>query len=82
MVVPFVNIQHCSLCVCVCVCVSCRYFSSLILVEGMDIDFLHKCALEDRTEQHQFSSSPVICKVRTTHGHTYSQEVNCTRQPG
>ncbi|XP_067105776.1 nucleoporin NUP188 [Osmerus mordax] len=38
------------------------YFSSLILVEGMDIDFLHKCALEDRTEQHQFSSSPVICK--------------------
>ncbi|TRY95067.1 hypothetical protein DNTS_004696 [Danionella cerebrum] len=30
------------------------YFSSLILVEGMDIDFLHKCALEDRTEQHQF----------------------------
>uniref|UniRef100_A0A8C4IA41 Nucleoporin NUP188 n=1 Tax=Dicentrarchus labrax TaxID=13489 RepID=A0A8C4IA41_DICLA len=34
------------------------YLSSLILVEGMDIDFLHKCALEDCTEQHQFSSSP------------------------
>uniref|UniRef100_A0A672I973 Nucleoporin NUP188 n=1 Tax=Salarias fasciatus TaxID=181472 RepID=A0A672I973_SALFA len=31
------------------------YLSSLILVEGMDIDFLHKCALEDCTEQHQFS---------------------------
>ncbi|KAJ8339141.1 hypothetical protein SKAU_G00359270 [Synaphobranchus kaupii] len=38
------------------------YLSSLILVEGMDIDFLHKCALEDRTEQHQFSNSPDICK--------------------
>uniref|UniRef100_A0A8C9WLB6 Nucleoporin NUP188 n=1 Tax=Scleropages formosus TaxID=113540 RepID=A0A8C9WLB6_SCLFO len=38
------------------------YFSSLILVEGMDIDFLHKCALEDRPEQHQFFSTPEICK--------------------
>uniref|UniRef100_A0AAY4ABD0 Nucleoporin NUP188 n=1 Tax=Denticeps clupeoides TaxID=299321 RepID=A0AAY4ABD0_9TELE len=38
------------------------YFCSLILVEGMDIDFLHKCALEDRTNEHQFSSSPEICK--------------------
>nr|XP_023663672.1 nucleoporin NUP188 homolog [Paramormyrops kingsleyae] len=38
------------------------YFSSLILVEGMDIDFLHKCALEDRTERHQFSGTPDICK--------------------
>uniref|UniRef100_A0A6Q2Y3E1 Nucleoporin NUP188 n=1 Tax=Esox lucius TaxID=8010 RepID=A0A6Q2Y3E1_ESOLU len=38
------------------------YFSSLILVEGMDIDFLHKCALEDRTEQHQFSNTPDISK--------------------
>ncbi|XP_035246168.1 nucleoporin NUP188 homolog [Anguilla anguilla] len=38
------------------------YLSSLILVEGMDIDFLHKCALEDRTEQHQFSNCPDICK--------------------
>lgn len=37
--------------------------SSLILVEGMDIDFLHKCALEDCTEQHQFSSVPNIIKV-------------------
>ncbi|GAA6091744.1 nucleoporin NUP188 isoform X1 [Tachysurus ichikawai] len=33
------------------------YFSCLILVEGMDIDFLHKCALEDRTEQHQLFST-------------------------
>lgn len=41
----------------------CRYLSSLILVEGMDIDFLHKCALEDCTEQHQFSSAPDILKV-------------------
>ncbi|KAM4635274.1 nucleoporin NUP188 [Polymixia lowei] len=38
------------------------YFSSLILVEGMDIDFLHKCALEDCTEQHQFYSTPDISK--------------------
>ncbi|KAJ8286569.1 hypothetical protein GJAV_G00040670 [Gymnothorax javanicus] len=38
------------------------YLSSLILVEGMDIDFLHKCALEDRTERHQFSNCPDICK--------------------
>nr|XP_006640720.1 PREDICTED: nucleoporin NUP188 homolog isoform X1 [Lepisosteus oculatus] len=38
------------------------YFSSLILVEGMDIDFLHKCAIEDRTEQHQFSNTPELNK--------------------
>uniref|UniRef100_A0A3P8W9J0 Nucleoporin NUP188 n=1 Tax=Cynoglossus semilaevis TaxID=244447 RepID=A0A3P8W9J0_CYNSE len=38
------------------------YLSCLILVEGMDIDFLHKCALEDCTEQHQFSSAPDIVK--------------------
>ncbi|XP_056146762.1 nucleoporin NUP188 [Lampris incognitus] len=38
------------------------YFSSLILVEGMDIDFLHKCALEDCTEQHQFFNSHEINK--------------------
>ncbi|MGH0123385.1 UNVERIFIED_CONTAM: hypothetical protein FKN15_021889 [Acipenser sinensis] len=38
------------------------YFSSLILVEGMDIDFLHKCALEDRTEEHQFANTPAVCK--------------------
>uniref|UniRef100_H2LHJ5 Nucleoporin NUP188 n=1 Tax=Oryzias latipes TaxID=8090 RepID=H2LHJ5_ORYLA len=31
------------------------YLSCLILVEGMDVDFLHKCALEDCTQQHQFS---------------------------
>ncbi|KAG7241201.1 hypothetical protein INR49_025944 [Caranx melampygus] len=38
------------------------YLSSLILVEGMDIDFLHKCALEDCTDQHQFSSAPDVIK--------------------
>lgn len=43
--------------------VQCSYLSSLILVEGMDVDFLHKCALEDCTEQHQFSSVPDIVKV-------------------
>ncbi|KAI4816738.1 hypothetical protein KUCAC02_009051 [Chaenocephalus aceratus] len=37
-------------------------FSSLILVEGMDIDFLHKCALEECTEQHQFSSAADVIK--------------------
>uniref|UniRef100_A0A8C5DSD9 Nucleoporin NUP188 n=1 Tax=Gouania willdenowi TaxID=441366 RepID=A0A8C5DSD9_GOUWI len=31
------------------------YLSSLILIEGIDIDFLHKCALGDCTEEHQFS---------------------------
>ena len=43
-----------------------RYFSSLILVEGMDIDFLHKCALEDCTDQHQFYSTPEVTKVGAT----------------
>ncbi|XP_034048001.1 nucleoporin NUP188 homolog isoform X2 [Thalassophryne amazonica] len=38
------------------------YVSSLILVEGMDIDFLHKCALGDCTEQHQLSSAPEVMK--------------------
>ncbi|KAK2819337.1 hypothetical protein Q5P01_024898 [Channa striata] len=38
------------------------YLSSLILVEGMDIDFLHKCALEDCPEQHQFFSAPDVIK--------------------
>ncbi|XP_039470852.1 nucleoporin NUP188 [Oreochromis aureus] len=38
------------------------YLSALILVEGMDIDFLHKCALEDCTDQHQFSSAPDVVK--------------------
>uniref|UniRef100_A0A672HRX6 Nucleoporin NUP188 n=1 Tax=Salarias fasciatus TaxID=181472 RepID=A0A672HRX6_SALFA len=38
------------------------YLSSLILVEGMDIDFLHKCALEDCTEQHQFSCAADVIK--------------------
>lgn len=49
--------------VCVCVFICGRYLSSLILVEGMDIDFLHKCALEDCTEQHQFSNAPDVIKV-------------------
>uniref|UniRef100_A0A669BPD6 Nucleoporin NUP188 n=1 Tax=Oreochromis niloticus TaxID=8128 RepID=A0A669BPD6_ORENI len=40
------------------------YLSALILVEGMDIDFLHKCALEDCTDQHQFSSAPDVVKVQ------------------
>uniref|UniRef100_A0A8C1ZIT3 Nucleoporin NUP188 n=1 Tax=Cyprinus carpio TaxID=7962 RepID=A0A8C1ZIT3_CYPCA len=44
------------------------YFSSLILVEGMDIDFLHKCALEDRTEQHQLYDQQDICKMLLTFG--------------
>lgn len=47
-------------------CVSCRYLSSLILVEGIDIEFLHKCALENCTDQHQFSSAPEIIKVGFT----------------
>ncbi|GCC30442.1 hypothetical protein chiPu_0008893 [Chiloscyllium punctatum] len=38
------------------------YFSALILVEGMDIDFLHKCALEERVEQHQFANAREICQ--------------------
>ncbi|KAM9735655.1 nucleoporin NUP188 isoform 1-T1 [Menidia menidia] len=38
------------------------YLSCLILVEGMDIDFLHKCALEECTEQHQFSSASDVIK--------------------
>lgn len=38
------------------------YLSSLILVEGMDIDFLHKCALEDCTEQHQFHGASDVIK--------------------
>uniref|UniRef100_A0A673WR89 Nucleoporin NUP188 n=1 Tax=Salmo trutta TaxID=8032 RepID=A0A673WR89_SALTR len=44
------------------------YFSCLILVEGMDIDFLHKCALEDRTEQHQFSNTPEMDQMLLTFG--------------
>ena len=46
-----------------CFVCSLRYFSSLILVEGMDIDFLHKCALEDCTDQHQLYSTPEVTKV-------------------
>jgi hypothetical protein len=37
----------------------------------MDIDFLHKCALEDRTEQHQFSNTPAISRVNTEHLYMY-----------
>lgn len=54
---------HRSFCYCGNVSVACRYLSSLILVEGMDIDSLHKCALEDCTEQHQFASAPDVIKV-------------------
>ncbi|KAI4905004.1 hypothetical protein NFI96_016456 [Prochilodus magdalenae] len=49
------------------------YFSCLILVEGMDIDFLHKCALEDRTEQHQLSSTHDINKEAISLTHTCSE---------
>lgn len=38
----------------------------------MDIDFLHKCALEDCTEQHQFSSAADVVKVSTNHDFTSS----------
>uniref|UniRef100_A0A8C5DWN5 Nucleoporin NUP188 n=1 Tax=Gouania willdenowi TaxID=441366 RepID=A0A8C5DWN5_GOUWI len=38
------------------------YLSSLILIEGIDIDFLHKCALGDCTEEHQFSKVPDVTK--------------------
>uniref|UniRef100_F6QM73 Nucleoporin NUP188 n=1 Tax=Ornithorhynchus anatinus TaxID=9258 RepID=F6QM73_ORNAN len=38
------------------------YFSALILVEGMDIDSLHKCALDDRMELHQFAQDGLICQ--------------------
>uniref|UniRef100_A0A5F4VZ10 Nucleoporin NUP188 n=1 Tax=Callithrix jacchus TaxID=9483 RepID=A0A5F4VZ10_CALJA len=38
------------------------YFSALILVEGMDIESLHKCALEDRRELHQFAQDGLICQ--------------------
>ncbi|XP_029468450.1 nucleoporin NUP188 homolog isoform X2 [Rhinatrema bivittatum] len=38
------------------------YFSALILVEGMDVDSLHECALDDRTQQHQFAGARKECK--------------------
>ncbi|XP_038600945.1 nucleoporin NUP188 [Tachyglossus aculeatus] len=38
------------------------YFSALILVEGMDIDSLHKCALDDRMELHQFAQDGLVCQ--------------------
>ncbi|XP_069743045.1 LOW QUALITY PROTEIN: nucleoporin NUP188 [Narcine bancroftii] len=38
------------------------YFSALILVEGMDIDFLHKCALEDSVDRHQFANTQEVCQ--------------------
>lgn len=40
-----------------------RYFSALILVEGMDIESLHKCALDDRRELHQFAQDGLVCQV-------------------
>lgn len=39
-----------------------RYFSALILVEGMDIESLHKYALDDRRELHQFAQDGLICQ--------------------
>nr|XP_033817901.1 nucleoporin NUP188 homolog isoform X1 [Geotrypetes seraphini] len=38
------------------------YFSGLILVEGMDMDSLHECALDDRTQQHQFACGGQVCQ--------------------
>uniref|UniRef100_A0A8C4LN38 Nucleoporin NUP188 n=1 Tax=Equus asinus asinus TaxID=83772 RepID=A0A8C4LN38_EQUAS len=38
------------------------YFSALILVEGMDIESLHKCALDDRRELHQLAQDGLICQ--------------------
>ncbi|XP_062929559.1 nucleoporin NUP188 [Mobula hypostoma] len=38
------------------------YFSALILVEAMDIDFLHKCALEDSVDRHQFANAREVCQ--------------------
>ncbi|KAK7813597.1 hypothetical protein U0070_000647 [Myodes glareolus] len=38
------------------------YFSALILVEGMDIESLHKYALDDRRELHQFAQDGLICQ--------------------
>ncbi|XP_023371867.1 nucleoporin NUP188 homolog, partial [Otolemur garnettii] len=39
-----------------------HFFSALILVEGMDIESLHKCALDDRRELHQFAQDGLICQ--------------------
>ena len=33
------------------------------LVEGMDIESLHKCALDDRRELHQFAQDGLLCQV-------------------
>uniref|UniRef100_H0WZR3 Nucleoporin NUP188 n=1 Tax=Otolemur garnettii TaxID=30611 RepID=H0WZR3_OTOGA len=41
---------------------SLHFFSALILVEGMDIESLHKCALDDRRELHQFAQDGLICQ--------------------
>ncbi|XP_059115957.1 nucleoporin NUP188 isoform X1 [Peromyscus eremicus] len=38
------------------------YFSALILVEGMDIESLHKYALDDRRELHQFAQDGLVCQ--------------------
>ncbi|EDL08457.1 nucleoporin 188, isoform CRA_b [Mus musculus] len=42
------------------------YFSALILVEGMDIESLHKYALDDRRELHQFAQDGLICQCTTS----------------
>lgn len=38
------------------------YFSVFILVEGMDIEFLYKCVLDDRRELYQFVQDGFICQ--------------------
>lgn len=48
-----------------------RYFSALILVEGMDIESLHKYALDDRRELHQFAQDGLICQVNLQEPFTF-----------
>ncbi|XP_069465303.1 nucleoporin NUP188 isoform X2 [Ambystoma mexicanum] len=38
------------------------YFSSLILVQGMDMYTLQQCALDDRTQEHPFASAEEVCQ--------------------
>lgn len=40
-----------------------RYFSALILVEGMEIDSLHERLLDDRKEEHKFAGNGQIRQV-------------------
>ncbi|XP_043914056.1 nucleoporin NUP188 [Protopterus annectens] len=39
------------------------YFSALILVEGMDLDTLHKLALEDCIGKHQYATDHEVCQA-------------------